>query len=263
MNRINKLFAEKQKNILNIYCTAGFPHAESLSEVLAALQESGADMVEIGMPYSDPIADGPIIQNSDMIALHNGMTIQKLFDQSKNCRQTFHLPLILMGYLNPVMQFGIQKFCELAKACGVDGIILPDLPLYEYEHEYRSYFEDNGLHFIFLVTPETTEDRIRKIDGLSNGFIYAVSSSSTTGGASDISKQSQYFQKLKEMELKNPVLAGFGIRDRASFMEACRYTNGGIIGSAYIKALEGKLEINAATKEFMDKIKIEINDSEN
>ena len=184
MSRLIDLFSKKNKNILNVYCTAGFPHLDDTLKVLHSLQENGADMVEIGMPYSDPLADGPVIQHSSMIALQNGMTIEKLFEQLsewKNLNTPLGdggVPLILMGYLNPVMQFGIEKFCRLAKQVGVDGIILPDLPLYEFENEYRQYFDQNDLHFIFLITPETSEERIRKIDELSKGFIYAVSSSS-------------------------------------------------------------------------------------
>ena len=258
MNRIDKLFSENQKDILNVYCTAGFPNLEDTLPVLYALQKHGADMVEIGMPYSDPLADGPVIQQSSMIALQNGMTIQKLFEQLKDCRTSgdggFHLPLILMGYLNPVLQFGIEKFCTMAKEAGVDGIILPDIPVYEYENEYKKYFEDNDLHFIFLITPETSEERIRKIDELSKGFIYAVSSSSTTGSNKEIDQQEKYFLKLQKMNLKNPVLVGFGIKDRQTFNAACKYTNGAIIGTAYIKALQNGADIESATQQFLDGI---------
>ncbi len=251
MNRINKLFSEKQKNILNVYCTAGFPHLDDTIEVLHSLQNHGADMVEIGMPYSDPLADGPVIQQSNMVALQNGITIQKLFEQLKVCRKNFHLPLILMGYLNPVLQFGIEKFCKKAKEVGVDGIILPDLPIYEFENEYKKYFEQNDLQFIFLITPETCEERIRKIDDLSKGFIYAVSSSSTTGNSKEIGQQESYFLKLQSMNLQNPILVGFGIKDRFTFQTACKYCHGAIIGSAYINALQKAEDIQIATQQFL------------
>lgn len=261
-NRINKLFSEKRKDILNVYCTAGFPHPDDTLQVLSSLQKYGADMVEIGMPYSDPLADGPVIQYSSSVALQNGMTIQKLFEQLKDCRNLvtpsgdggFHLPLILMGYLNPVMQFGIERFCRQAKEVGVDGIILPDLPMYEYENEYKKYFEQNELNFIFLITPETSEERIKKIDELSKGFIYAVSSSSTTGNNKELDQQEDYFLRLAKMNLDNPVLVGFGIKDRHTFQAACKHSNGAIIGSAYINALQNAADIDGATKQFLDKI---------
>ena len=255
MNRIDKLFAEKKKNILNIYCTAGYPHLNSTVEVMQALQDNDAQMIEIGMPYSDPLADGPVIQQSNMIALENGMSIPVLFEQLKNIRDTIHLPVILMGYMNPVLQFGLKAFCEAAANVGIDGIILPDLPIYEFETTYKKIFADNNLHFIFLITPETADERIRKIDDLSSGFIYAVSTSSTTGGDINISHQETYFKKLKQMQLKNPVLVGFGIRDRQTFEAACRYSNGGIIGSAYIKALDKTTDIGRCTKEFLNTIR--------
>lgn len=254
MNRIDQLFAEKQHGVLNVYCTAGYPQLNSMEEVLASLQNNGADLIEIGMPYSDPLADGPVIQHSNMIALDNGMSIPVLFEQLKSIRHVIHLPIILMGYMNPIMQFGLEEFCAAAESVGVDGIILPDLPMYEFETEYQQLFEKHQLRFIFLVTPETGEERIRKIDGLSSGFLYAVSSSSTTGNNKAIEDQSAYFEKLRDMELKNPILVGFGIKDKATFQSACEYTNGAIIGSAYIKALENKTDIEAATKEFLNTI---------
>ena len=254
MNRIDTLFASKKMNVLNMYCTAGYPHADSTMEVLMALQQNGADLIEIGMPYSDPLADGPVIQNSSMIALKNGMSISLLFEQLQSLRQTIELPVILMGYMNPILQFGIEKFCASAETVGVDGIILPDLPIHEFETIYRQLFEKHGLEFIFLITPETSEERIRKIDSLSSGFLYAVSSSSTTGNNNAISDQSAYFKKLQDMQLNNPVLVGFGIKDKSTFQSACAYTNGAIIGSAYIKALENTNNIALTTKEFLNSI---------
>jgi len=254
MNRIDQLFKEKKHHVLNVYCTAGYPHLNSTSEVLASLQANRADIVELGMPYSDPLADGPVIQQSNMVALQNGMSIPVLFEQLKNCRDTIHLPIILMGYMNPIIQFGLEKFCETAEAVGVDGVILPDLPMYEFETQYKQLFEKHNLKFVFLVTPETGEERIRKIDALCSGFLYAVSSSSTTGSNKAIGDQESYFKKLQDMHLKNPILVGFGIKDKSTFQSACQYTNGAIIGSAYIKALENKTDIDLVTKEFLNSV---------
>ncbi|CAN5124964.1 tryptophan synthase subunit alpha [soil metagenome] len=254
MNRIDQLFAKKSKNVLNVYCTAGYPHLNSTVEVLTALQQNGADLAEIGMPYSDPLADGPVIQQSNMVALENGMSISILFEQLQQVRETIDLPIILMGYMNPIIQYGLEKFCAAAEAVGVDGIILPDLPMYEFETIYKGLFDQHNLRFIFLVTPETGEERIRKIDALSSGFLYAVSSSSTTGNNKAISDQSDYFKKLQGMQLKNPILVGFGIKDKATFDAACASTNGAIIGSAYIKALQDSVNIQASTKEFLNSI---------
>jgi tryptophan synthase alpha chain len=254
MKRLNELFNKKEKNILNIYCTAGYPQLNDTLTVMKALQDNGADIIELGMPYSDPLADGPVIQQSGSIALSNGMTIEKLFSQLKNFREQIHVPVVLMGYMNPVLQYGIERFCAAAKDVGVDGIILPDLPMYEFETQYQQLFQKHELDFIFLITPETGEERIRKIDELCTGFIYAVSSSSTTGNNKAIEDQQPYFKKLQAMELKNPALVGFGIKDKATFKAACQFTNGAIIGSAYIKALENKNDINAATAAFLDTV---------
>ena len=265
MNNIDQLFSEKKKNILSIYCTAGFPHLTSTVEVIKTLQKNGADIIELGIPYSDPIADGPVIQQSNMQALENGMNITTLFEQLTNWRNSplgvGGVPIILMGYMNPVLQFGIEKFCEAAARVGVDGIILPDLPMYEFETQYQQYFEKNNLKFIFLITPETSEERIRTIDGLASGFIYAVSSSSTTGNVQNhaVTKNTEgqqgYFKRLKGMNLNNPVLVGFGIKDKQSFDAACVHTNGAIIGSAYIEALKDTTDIAATTKDFINSVK--------
>jgi tryptophan synthase alpha chain len=264
MTRIKTVFQNSLsggKSILNVYCTAGFPELDSTLTVLKSLQESGADMVELGMPYSDPLADGPVIQHSSAIALQNGMTIKKLFEQLKSFRQSSSLgglgavlPVILMGYMNPVLQYGFERFCADAAAVGIDGLILPDLPEYEFETEYGAIIKKYGLDFIFLVTPETSEKRIRKLDALSSGFLYAVSTSSTTGRDKDMTDVSAYLQRLKNMELKNPILVGFGIKDKQSFQAASKAANGAIIGSAYIKALENAKNIETATKTFLHSI---------
>ncbi|RYY18333.1 MAG: tryptophan synthase subunit alpha [Chitinophagaceae bacterium] len=254
MNRLLSLFERKNQNILNVYCTAGYPKPDSTMEVMTALEAAGADIIELGMPYSDPLADGPVIQHSSSIALENGMTISKLFDQLRGFRQQVHIPVILMGYMNPVLQFGFENFCKQAAAVAVDGLILPDLPMYEFENEYGPVIQRYGLSFIFLVTPETSEERIRKIDQLSTGFIYAVSSSATTGSATDMDAVDVYLQRLKKMNLKNPVLVGFGIKDRSSFQAACKHTNGAIIGSAYIRELGQGGSVGDITSKFLQEI---------
>lgn len=259
MNRIRKLFSDKQKNILSIYFTAGFPQLNDTGKILHALQNHGADLIEIGIPYSDPLADGPVIQQSSMTAIQNGISIKKIFEQlneisSNSSLRNENVPFILMGYLNPVLQYGFEKFCSNAKASGVDGIILPDLPVYEYEREYKEIFKQHNLSFTFLITPDTSEERIRKIDELSDGFIYAVSSSSITGTYRDISAQESYFKRLKNLRLKNEILIGFGIKDNHTFASACKYAAGAIIGTAYIKALENSQDIEAGTKNFLNSI---------
>src|SRR6187402_2903697 len=195
MSRIKKIFESKNKSILNVYCTAGYPQLNSTLEVMKALQENGADIIELGMPYSDPLADGPVIQQSSSIALANGMTIKKLFEQLKDFRKNISVPVVLMGYMNPVLQYGFEKFCADAAAVGVDGLILPDLPEYEFETEYGAIIKKNGLDFIFLVTPETSDDRVRKLDSLSTGFLYAVSSSSTTGSEKSMTDTGDYLAR--------------------------------------------------------------------
>ena len=254
MNRIESLFLSKQQKILNVYCTAGYPLLDSTLPVMMALQENGADMIELGMPYSDPLADGPVIQQSNMTALANGMTIPRLFEQLRGFRHQVYLPVLLMGYMNPVLQYGFEKFCQHAADLAIDGLILPDLPIYEFETEYGPFIRKYGLSFIFLVTPETSEERIRKIDELSTGFIYAVSSSSTTGKDTNLNSQQSYFERLKNMKLINPVLVGFGIRDRHTFNTASTHANGAIIGSAYIKALENTIDVNQSTKQFLSTV---------
>lgn len=254
MTRIEELFKRKQYKVLNVYCTAGFPKLESTMEVMKALQDNGADLIELGMPYSDPLADGEVIQQSGAVALKNGMTISILFTQLEEMRANIHVPVILMGYMNPVLQYGFENFCKKAAEVGIDGLILPDLPMYEYESEYAEIINRYNLNLIFLVTPETKDERLKRIDELSSGFLYAVSSSSTTGNNKDISEQEGYFKKLQNMHLKNSILVGFGIKDRSTFEAACKYTNGAIIGSAYIKALGNGKDINTATSEFLQTV---------
>ena len=256
MKRIQELFKRKDNKILNVYCTAGYPQLNSTIEVMKALQENGADIIELGMPYSDPLADGPVIQQSSSIALANGMTIKKLFEQLKDLRKEISVPVVLMGYMNPVLQYGFEKFCSDAAAVGIDGLILPDLPEHEFETEYGDIIKKHGLDFIFLVTPETSEGRVRRLDELSSGFIYAVSSSSTTGGDKNLSEIKSYLQKLKAMSLKNPVLVGFGIKDKSTFETACANANGAIIGTAYIKALAKPGNVTDITSKFLESIKV-------
>ncbi|OQP52083.1 tryptophan synthase subunit alpha [Niastella yeongjuensis] len=255
MNRIQELFKQKKNNILNVYCTAGYPQLNSTVPVMKALQDSGVDMIELGMPYSDPLADGPVIQASSTQALANGMTIATLFEQLRGFRQQIYVPVVLMGYMNPILQYGFERFCQDAADMPIDGLILPDLPEYEFETEYGPIMQRYGLNFIFLVTPETSEERIRRLDSLSTGFLYAVSSSSTTGKDKDMNAVNNYLQKLQDMKLKNPVLVGFGIKDKATFQQACEHANGAIIGTAFIKALENTSDIAGTTKKFITDIK--------
>jgi tryptophan synthase alpha chain len=254
MNRIDALFKRKTANIMNVYCTAGYPAADSTLEVMKALQASGADMIELGIPYSDPLADGPVIQASSSSSLQNGMTIIKLFEQLKDFRKEISVPVILMGYMNPVLQYGFERFCSKAAEVGIDGLILPDLPIYEFETEFGSIIKKYDLDFMFLITPETSEDRMKKLDELSSGFLYAVSSSSTTGNEKDFERVEKYLLRLKKMNLKNPVLVGFGIKDKATFQAACKYANGAIIGTAYIRALQKNGSIENATTSFLKEI---------
>jgi tryptophan synthase alpha chain len=211
-------------------------------------------MIELGIPYSDPLADGPVIQQSSSEALKNGMTIKILFEQLKDLRKDISIPVLLMGYMNPVLQYGFEKFCADTAAIGVDGLILPDLPEFEFENEYGAVIKRYGLDFVFLVTPETSIERIEKLDALSSGFLYAVSSSSTTGSDKNMNDVEQYLEKLKSLQLKNPVLVGFGIKDKTTFESACRHASGAIIGSAYIKALEKSTNIASDTRTFLSSI---------
>lgn len=256
MNRIEELFKKKQQHILSVFFTAGFPSLNDTGTIALSLQESGVDLIEIGIPFSDPIADGPVIQQSSKQAIDNGMTLKHLLEQVRELRKQVHIPIILMGYLNPVMQYGMDKFFVDAAKAGVDGLILPDMPFDEYESVYRQSMEQAGLRNIFLISPTTSEARIRKIDQATNAFIYAVSSSSTTGAREGFhEEQVQYFERLKNMNLKNPFLIGFGISTAETFDTACRYGAGAIVGSAFINMLRESQELPSAIRSFVDSLK--------
>jgi tryptophan synthase alpha chain len=256
MNRITEVFQSAQGPILNVYTTAGYPGFGDTMEVLEALQEGGVDIIEIGMPYSDPVADGETIQQSNQSALDQGMTVAKLFGQLADMRSKIQVPVLLMGYINPVLQFGVERFCQKCNEVGVDGLILPDLPMAEYEREYKSIFERYGLFNIFLITPQTSDERIRQIDSVSEGFIYMVSSASTTGAKTGISSdQEAYFERIEGMDLKNPRLVGFGISDRTSFLKASKGASGAIIGSAFVKLVGQAKDIHSEVVAFVKAIK--------
>ena len=254
-NRINKLFQEKKEGILSVYFTAGYPKLDDTVPTIQELVKNGVDLIEIGMPFSDPVADGPVIQHSSLVSLQNGMSVRKLFGQLENIRQTVDIPLILMGYINPVLQYGVEAFCQKCNEIGIDGLIIPDLPLSVYEEEFKSIFEANNLHNILLITPQTSDERLRKIDEASSGFIYMVSSNSTTGAKEGVSDfQTSYFERISAFELKNPRLIGFGISNAETFRNACQYAQGAIIGSAFVKALGVDLPLNEKVSLFVKTI---------
>lgn len=257
MNRITELFERQPTDNLNVYFTAGYPQLSDTRRVLSALQEAGVDLVEIGMPYSDPVADGETIQQSNQQALENGMTVRLLLDQLDGMRADgVTVPVLLMGYLNPVVQFGIEQFCARCAEVGVDGLILPDMPMDVYVREYQAIFEKHGLLNIFLVTPQTSEARIRQIDSVSEGFIYTVSSASVTGSKSGVSDNMEaYFDRINAMNLRNPRLIGFGIKDQPTFAKACHYAHGAIIGSAFIRILQESNLLEHDIKDFIGSIK--------
>ncbi len=235
---ISELF-NTDKKLISIYFTAGFPQLRDTVEIIENLEKSGVDLIEIGLPFSDPLADGPTIQESSTKALRNGMTTELLFEQLSDIRQRVNIPLIIMGYFNPVMQYGVEAFCQKCEDIGIDALILPDLPLREYQLHYKEIFNRHGLDLIYLITPQTPEERIRAIDEMSNSFIYMVSSSSTTGAKAGFSEENQgYFKRIADMKLKNPTLVGFGISDKNSFDQATAHSQGAIIGSAFIKHIE-------------------------
>ena len=238
MNRINKVF-NKKKNLLSIYFTAGFPDINDTLKIIKELDKSQVDMIEIGLPFSDPLADGPTIQKSSEKALSNGMTTNLLFDQLKDLRKISDIPVVIMGYFNPILQYGIEKFCSNCKDVGIDGLIIPDLPADIFKKNYKITFEKYKLNMMFLITPQTSNERINLIDDLSKGFIYMVSSYSVTGAKDSFDKyQIEYFKRIKKLNLSNPLLIGFGISNKKTFQAACQNSNGAIIGSAYIKYIE-------------------------
>ena len=257
MNRIDHLFKKKKENILNIYFTAGYPALQDTTRIILQLAYQGVDMIEIGMPYSDPMADGPTIQDSGSVAIKNGMTIDLLFSQLSDIRNKIDVPLLFMGYLNQLMQYGVNRFLKSCDSIGIDGLIVPDLPVDIYEKEFRNKIEDTDLRIIFLITPQTSQERIKKIDSLSSGFIYMVSNASITGAKSGISAaQIEYFERIKSMSLKNPKLIGFGISDHETFATACKYAEGAIIGSAFIKALgKEEIDLDARIADFVQEVR--------
>tara|TARA_R110002111_G_scaffold246413_1_gene309021 strand:+ start:15767 stop:16528 length:762 start_codon:yes stop_codon:yes gene_type:complete len=235
LNRINQKLAEDKK-LLSIYFTAGYPNTDDTVTIIENLEKSGVDMIEIGLPFSDPLADGPTIQASSTQALKNGMTSELLFEQLKDIRKSVNIPLIIMGYFNPMFQYGIEAFCKKCEEVGIDGLIIPDLPVDVYHSDYKSIFEKHGLINVLLITPQTSEERIRYIDSVSNGFIYMVSSASVTGGNSGFGdEQTNYFKRIADMKLSNPQIVGFGISNNETFTQATQYGKGAIIGSAFIK----------------------------
>lgn len=253
MNRINKKLKEEGK-LLSIYFTAGYPSNGDTMQIIKDLEKNGIDFIEIGLPFSDPLADGPTIQESSTRALQNGMTTSRLFEQLKDIRKSVEIPLIIMGYFNPILQYGVEKFCRKCKEIGIDGLIIPDLPVDVYNEEYRSVFEENDLKNIFLITPQTSEERIRFIDSVSNGFIYMVSSASVTGSTTGFGEETkEYFKRISEMQLENPQVIGFGISDRETFEQATKFSKGAIIGSAFIKHLNSSGTGNIA--EFVKSIR--------
>ena len=238
MNRINKVL-NKKREILSIYFTAGFPKLNDTTTIIKSLDNSCVDMVEIGLPFSDPLADGPTIQESSTKALNNGMTTKKLFTQLKNIRKKTDIPLIIMGYFNPIMQYGVESFCKDCESVGIDGLIIPDLPVDIYYDNYKKVFEKYNLLNMFLITPQTSDKRIKFIDKISNGFIYMVSSFSITGSVTSFKKeQTKYFERIKKMNLTSPLIIGFGISNKQTYLDAITNSNGAIIGSAFIKYLK-------------------------
>ena len=252
MNRIDQLFQQKKQNILSVYFTAGYPNLNDTVPVIQSLERHGIDLLEIGIPFSDPMADGPTIQASGTQALKNGMSVRLLFEQLSDIRPSVKIPLVLMGYLNPILQFGFENFCREAKRCGIDGIIIPDLPFSEYMQSYKPIAERHDLHMIMLITPETSEERIRLIDQNTAGFIYMVSSASVTGAKNTFGDENlRYFERVNAMNLNNPRLIGFGISNKPTFDAACENASGAIIGSKFISLLGSEKSPDEAVRKLI------------
>lgn len=256
MNRINKLFKEKGNNILSVYFTAGYPNLNDTVEIIKQLSSKGVDLIEIGVPFSDPLADGPVIQHSSQVALKNGMSVKLLFEQLKDIRKVTDIPLVLMGYVNPIIHFGFENFCQKAQEVGIDGFIIPDLPMLEYQKEFKPISDKYGIENVFLITPETSAERIRVVDENTNAFIYMVSSASTTGVQKSFEgAKEEYFNRIKSMNLKNPAMIGFGISNKQTFESACKYSSGAIIGSAFIKSLDETSSVSDAVDLLLKRLK--------
>ena len=256
MNRIDKLFDKEKNGVLSVYFTAGFPNLNDTVPVIESLEKNGVKLIEIGIPFSDPMADGPVIQASGSKALENGMSLRILFNQLSTVRNSVQIPLVLMGYLNPIMQFGFDNFCSEAKRCGIDGVIIPDLPFEDYLVNYKSIAEEHNLHIIMLITPETSDERIRLIDSHTGGFIYMVSTASVTGAKSSFGDENlAYFRRVNAMQLKNPRMIGFGISNKSTFDAACNNASGSIIGSKFVTLLQSEGTINGAVEELIEAIR--------
>ena len=257
MNRLQQKLNDKKENLLSIYFTAGYPKLNDTGNIIKELEAAGVDMIEVGMPFSDPVADGPTIQASSLKALNNGISISVLLEQLKAIKNEVNIPILLMGYINPIWKYGIEKFMAHCEEAGVSGLILPDIPLSEFKNDYQTLYEKHKLSSVFLITPQTTTERIKAYDEACTGFIYMVSSASTTGADKTVDQQKQetYYNKIKSLDLKNPTLIGFNIKNKVSFDRACTYSSGGIIGSAFIKKLTEKGELKTKVNEFIRSIK--------
>lgn len=256
MNRINHLFNNNKKDLLSIYFCAGAPTLDGTADVIRTLEKHGVDMIEIGIPFSDPMADGLVIQDAATQALHNGMSLKLIFEQLRNIRRNVKIPLVLMGYLNPIMQFGFEHFCRKCTESGIDGVIIPDLPFKDYQERYRIIAQRHNVKVIMLITPETSEERVREIDKYTDGFIYMVSSAATTGAQQDFNEQKRaYFKRIEDMHLDNPLMVGFGISNKATFQAACEHAAGAIIGSRFVTLLEEEQDAEKAILRLKEALK--------